>query len=398
MQALLYPELDQASPPDAVPSEARGPTTPGGHVADERTVTIIESIDQLRDMAPAWDDLWSRSDAKCPTFLAENVAMFCETFGHAQRFLAILVSENGRLVAALPMVKKRLRKILPSMERLQNEWAPGCEWMIDPACDNEAVADLVIKTVESRFPRQPLVFRAIESSARHWRTFLDAAQRAGYRPDVKTKFNAAWIQTEQTWEDYQKTLKKNHRSKMRKYNRRLAELGDVQFEMHTDLNPKDIPAMIREGFEVEDRSWKGRNGTSVLGNPSVADYYTRLACFLAQRGHLVLAFLRCDSKPVSFEFGFNGKGVYHSLKVGYDPEFAAFAPGQILMERILETMHNESGWTAMDCMGPINMAVAKWQGDLHSVDRVMLIPPKQRLLRLALGIKRMLRKKTPDSV
>ncbi len=356
-----------------------------------RTTRIIESVEQLRDIAGAWNDLWARSEMKSPTDLAECVALYCEYFEDADSFRVVTVEEDGQLVAALPMMKKRLKRVFSSLESMQSIWAPGGEWMIDPECDMTAVSDLVITTVMQAFPRAPIIFRAIESDNAPWQILLDAAERAGYSCDVKKQFDVSWIQTADTWESYQKTLKKNHRSQMRKYNRRLAELGEVKFEILADLHPDDVPALVREGFEVEHRSWKGRNGTSVLESPGVLEYYTQLACTLANRGQLVLAFVRCDSKPIGFEFGFDGKGVYHSFKVGFDPEYSDFAPGQLVMEHILEMMHNNPNWDAMDCMGPVSMAVGKWRGTLRQVNRVMLIPRRGHLLQWALTCRRWLK-------
>ena len=51
---------------------------------------------------------------------------------------------------------------------------------------------------------------------------------------------------------------------------------------------------------------------------------------LAQWGQLELAFLECGEQAVAFCYGLTAKGVFHSLKIGYDPAYADCAPGQLL--------------------------------------------------------------------
>jgi len=47
-----------------------------------RTLTLgeITSVDELRDNADAWDDLWLRSDVETPTARAELLEQWLEYF------------------------------------------------------------------------------------------------------------------------------------------------------------------------------------------------------------------------------------------------------------------------------------------------------------------------------
>ncbi len=55
----------------------------------------LNSIDDLRSAAPAWDDLWWRSDVALPTARAELLAQWLERFAPHRDFHAFAVEEDG---------------------------------------------------------------------------------------------------------------------------------------------------------------------------------------------------------------------------------------------------------------------------------------------------------------
>ncbi len=156
--------------------------------------------------------------------------------------------------------------------------------------------------------------------------------------------------------------------------RRLAERGDVRLALDSQLTPHEAAAWMQRGFEVEDRSWKGRAGSSVLRSPGMADFFIRQAQQAARWGQLELATLLCNDRPVAFSYGLMAKGVFHSMKVGYDPEFAAQHPGQLLRYYLLERFFAEPQRKALDFQGPMTEAHAAWLPESYAVGRLAVAP------------------------
>ena len=67
----------------------------------------LSSIDELRSSSQNWDDLWSRSEILAPTAKAEHVAQWCEHFAPHARFHCLVIVENGKWIAALPLLIKK---------------------------------------------------------------------------------------------------------------------------------------------------------------------------------------------------------------------------------------------------------------------------------------------------
>ena len=156
--------------------------------------------------------------------------------------------------------------------------------------------------------------------------------------------------------------------------RRLQQRGDVRLELGSRLSPDEVAAWIERGFEVEDRSWKGAAGSSVLRTPGMAEFFVRQAQQAAQWGQLELAMLHCGDRPVAFSYGLTAKGVFHSMKVGYDPEFAAQHPGQLLRCHLLDRFFGEPDRKALDFQGPMTEAHAAWLPELYTVGRLAVAP------------------------
>ena len=160
--------------------------------------------------------------------------------------------------------------------------------------------------------------------------------------------------------------------------KRLACEGDVQFERLTQLDAPNVKPWLREAFEVEDLSWKGRSGTSVLRTPGMFDFFARQAEQLAAWGQLDVSTLRLNGRIVAFAYGFRSKNVVFAHKIGYDPQFSAFSPGQLLFFHLLEQLHADDKIRALDFMGPLTQSLSRWRPATYGGGRVALAP--RRLL------------------
>ena len=93
---------------------------------------------------------------------------------------------------------------------------------------------------------------------------------------------------------------------------------------------------MADGLRIEAAAWKGEEGTAILSDPTVADFYIQLAKREADLGQLRLTFLRVGGKRIAFNYILqNGQKLY-AVKIGYDPEYHAYSPGNMLLNLILK--------------------------------------------------------------
>ena len=331
----------------------------------------LTSVEELRGAATDWDDLWWRSETALPTARAEMLAQWVEQFKPQAGFHVLAVADEKRWVAALPLVSGRVGWLIPAGCLPSNPWAPCGELLLDAAADSNAALDVLL-TAAGELPWQLLWLNEAVPEAPRWQALLRACQRAAIAAAYHQRFRSGRVAIGRHWDAYQRRLPKTHRQGMGRAAKRLAAEGNVQYEMHSQLEAAEVESWLRTAFEVEDRGWKGEAGTSVLRTPGMFRFFVRQAEQLARWGQLETAALRLDGRMLAFLYGFRAKGVYFAHKISYDPRLAGFSPGQLLFYHVLEQLHYSSGTWALDFMGPLNQALSRWRPETYGIGRVAL--------------------------
>lgn len=129
---------------------------------------------------------------------------------------------------------------------------------------------------------------------------------------------------------------------------------------------------MRRGFGIEDRSWKGAQGTSVVRTPGLLDFFCRQARQLAAAGQLRLALLELAGHDIAFLYGFAARHTLFTPKIGYDESFADFSPGQLLWFKLFEQLHRDQTIAQLDFSGVLAPATARWATSAYPVARVTI--------------------------
>jgi CelD/BcsL family acetyltransferase involved in cellulose biosynthesis len=331
----------------------------------------ISSLAEFRASAPAWDDLWQRSDAGWPTLQAESLALWSEQFAGPRAFRALAVYDGIDLVAALPMIRQRLARLLPVSRLTGNAWWPAGDLLLDPTCQTSAVLDTLVDGL-TRHARPLVCCDAVQLATPRWQSFTEALDRASLAHQAVRRGEVGCVDISSRWDAYLATRSRNLRRQIRVVEKRAAQLGQLELRLIASPLAGDLPELLRQGFAVEDRSWKGTTGSSVLRSPAMFDYYARQATLLASRGELLLAYLQVGDEIIAFEYGLVAKGVYYSLKVGYDERHAELSPGQLLRAKMIEQFSAAGQPRAIDFLGPLVEATARWTTRTYDVSRLII--------------------------
>jgi CelD/BcsL family acetyltransferase involved in cellulose biosynthesis len=341
-------------------------------MAEQRLIHLT-SIDELRLAASAWDELWWRSEVSLPTVRAELLAQWLEEFAPGREFHALAVEENGRWVAALPLISRRLAGILPVGSMPYNSWSSSGELLLDPAADTAAALDVIVAATGKLSWQLLWLDETIVHTSR-WRTFIQACDRAFMATSTHDEYQVARIETSRDWDFFLKSLSRTHRQATNKAVRRLNDLGNVRFEMKSQLEPQDVKPWLEKVFDVEDRSWKGVLGSSVYRTPGMFEFLLRQAEQLARWGQLEIATLELERHVLAALYGYSAKGIYYAHKIGYDPKYAEYSPGQVLFWHVLKQLHADGKWQALDTLGPLSEAISRWRPATYTMSRVAVAP------------------------
>jgi hypothetical protein len=303
-----------------------------------------------------------------------GLALWLEQFAPGAQLRLAVVERGEAWLAGLAMVRRQYCGAVGVDTLPVCPWNCAADLLLDAGEPPDALADEVLKGLcadDVHFR----TFDLIPIDAPRWQAFLASAGKAGFQCEVRPHFEVPTKASITSWEVYEASWSKNHRQHMKKALRRAEREGGVVFVYHDAPPPDQVEPLLRLGFEVEDRSWKGAMGTSVLRSPGMFDYLVRQGRMMADQGFLRLAFLERRGTPIAFQYGVQAKGVYHPLKIAYDPEHAALSPGQLLFLHVLMRLSSESPSAAVDFAGPVADSTRKWADGRYRVGRIVLGTP-----------------------
>lgn len=339
------------------------------------TLQVIASIRELRAVAKDWDDLWWRSDVALPTCRADTLAMWLEQFAPTTPFHALVVVHEGRYVGALPVLCRRWQRAVPVACLPNNPWCVAGDLLVDSAADASAVCAQLAEGLRAG-PWSLATFNEVSLASPSWRTLLAALQAAGSDIDTRMRYLIGQVEIAGDWQNYESSRSKNHRKHVRQMRRRLEDQAPTELEVVTEATGSQIATLLRRGCEVEDRSWKGSQGTSILRTPGMYDFYLRFVQQLLQSKAIELHFLRHGDADAAFQLVFSAKGTMFPAKIAYDPALAKFSPWHILMHRWLESLHaqhaSEGTPSLVDFYGPLMDATARWATRSYPLGKVMI--------------------------
>lgn len=90
-------------------------------------------------------------------------------------------------------------------------------------------------------------------------------------------------------------------------------------------------ASFAEALAIEGRAWKASAGSDIASEAEVARFYRALTRWLGRRGEASLYFLKAGGKRIAMLLAIEDGHTLYALKIGYDPEFAAYGPGHLMV-------------------------------------------------------------------
>ncbi len=322
-------------------------------------VKWIEKSDHTETFRKQWEKLQNES-------LYQNATMECSYLTPALTHLAdesvrLLVVEKctgseTELVGLIPFETKKLYGLpLRGIEIWKHDhsfdttpllhsqfavqaWEAVCKFLA-----NEKTALLSLDTVSAE-PAFESVLQVVQKKLGLQRFQRDAFQRAALFPG-------------QSAEVYMKQhCSKNARKNKRRMDRKLAELGDVEYKL-SDKN-SDWEYLANEFVRLEESGWKGREGTSLRSNPQTEAFYRDLVRQSAAAGKARFVTLSIDGVPIAMlsdiRAGRSGQTVY-CYKSAFDESYHKFSPGKLCELENIEFLHNDNTIEIADsCTSPEN--------------------------------------------
>lgn len=149
---------------------------------------------------------------------------------------------------------------------------------------------------------------------------------------------------------YEMAVRPKKRKELRRQKNRLAEIGGLTFAR--DASEVGLAEWIGEFLDLENRGWKGRNGSALASFESTRALFTESVIGAATLGKLERLDLRLDGKPMAMLVNFISAPGCFSFKTAFDEDFARFSPGVLLQIENLALLDNPEIMWCDSCAAP----------------------------------------------
>jgi len=311
------------------------------------------------DLWREWDVLAARLGA-APCMRPGWFSAWHRAYGDGELRL-LTVHYGDRLAGVLPIEKRGRTTLSPT-----NTHSP----LFGPVAENPDVEGALAS--ELRRESQGRVDLCYVDPRTSWFATLCETLRSARRSVLtETVARSPYVATEGGWDAYRASLPGRFLKDLRRRQRRLEERGLVEIGVHSAVD--GLEGALDEFVRIESSGWKVEEGTAIASRDASRRFYAEIARWAAERGWLRLTFLRLDGRAIAAELDLHCAGAVYALKSGFDPDYRAFAPGQLLTQDCLRRAFSE-GLASYEFLGNDEAYKLSWTATTRERARVQSFP------------------------
>ena len=289
-------------------------------------VEVVRSLQRFAELACEWDALASQHET--PLALHGWYAAALD----AQRDLAPevvipLIWRGQRLVGAAPLMQSTSgpRRLVP-IDAFTGE--PDRILYSDQAA-LLALADACVGL------DQPILLRRFAAPAEDAEPF-SMRIRKGMPGLMRQLYQTSCLHLPDSFEALEESMSKSRRKTIRRKQKMIEKVGGCELEVLTPCED-EVELLLARFARVENAGWKGRAGTSLMGDPTMARFISQVARSFARTGDTKVMFLKIDGQDASGRVVLKHRQSWCEIKIGYDEQFKRYSPGIILMHEAFRT-------------------------------------------------------------
>ncbi|WP_027366704.1 GNAT family N-acetyltransferase [Desulfocurvibacter africanus] len=305
-------------------------------------------FEELDMHAEAWDRLSSVAPQRSPVLSHAWVRSYLEhLLKPGEKWFCLFAYEDQELVGVLPVIIRQKQSALYGGKRFQAPSDPDV-WTGDMLVASGRELETAAALLDGFARREPahavLRLSKLPPESPSFRVMQDGF--GGCRILKEPNGYGSYLKINGSHEAYVASLSSNFRSNLKKAGKRLNRLGrnDILFLSNEDITEEHI----QQFFGLEASGWKGRAGSAILSSKRHTGFFTNLIRRLRARGMLECHFLKVEGKLLAGHLAVRTQSKLTLWKIAYDEEYARYAPGNILLERLMHRVHEEGATDEID--------------------------------------------------
>lgn len=306
-------------------------------------ISEINDVAGLAAIRPAWSELLSQTAGASFFQTCHWLEVYWRHFGSGQKLRVLVACESGKPSGILPLVVRseptkagRLRFLTYPLDSWGSFYGP-----IGPCSDRTLAAGLG-HIRGGRRDWDAIELRWLDCEGVDGGQSQAAFRGLGFQGYRTAIDQTAIIDLAGTWQEYLASHTSKWRNNFKRWQRKLAELGELSYVRHRPAGELAGDADPRwdlyEACEtLAQRSWQGSSTTgTTLSHAPVREFLRDLHLAAAKAGGVDMNLLFLDGRPIAFAYNYQYKGHVFGLRVGYDAATAKDGAGNLLYARTIE--------------------------------------------------------------
>lgn len=311
----------------------------------------VRTCDGLAAHEDAWNRLLLASPDASPMMSYAQISAFLETqLAEPESWLCLFAYEAERLLAVLPLIVARVAG-LPGFKVLLLKTPYDIMHTGSVDCLTLPGREDLLEVFVDYLTRMPGCWPVIrireipDHSAAMKRLAAPERRLAAFSFHSGAENH---IEVPADFTTFHERLSSNFRRQLKRGMKKLQELPDVRFACRDDS--RDVDENMRRFEAVEDAGWKGEGNTSVKAMPANARFFRLAAQRYAAAGWMEWNFLESGGAPIGAHYAVRVRRTLYLLKIGYDERHAACSPGNLLLEKVVESASVSGDVDEINCV------------------------------------------------
>jgi CelD/BcsL family acetyltransferase involved in cellulose biosynthesis len=356
----------------------------------------INDSDQLEDLRVAWKQLLSQTAQASFFQTLDWLRCYWRHYGTPanqppQRLRVIIVHHGGQPAGIVPLTVICERTRVGQVRVLTyplHDWG----WIYGPIGPDPAqtLAAALEHIAATRRDWDLLDLRWVNDDCADCGGTTQAMQAAGFAAQRGVWKQTAHVATTAGWDAWFASKTSKWRNNIRRCEKRVAELGDVELVRYRPRGAEhgeDDPRwdLYDAAVEVARQSWQASatDGTTIC-HDSVAEFFRETYALAVKNGMMDLCLLKAGGQPIAFGYNYFHDGCVSGIRFGFDQQHAKAGAGNAMYLHMLRDSFARGDRLFDMGIGSLEIKEAWLTGTANSYrfTHYPLASPRSQLLRL----------------
>lgn len=302
-------------------------------------VTDAPAFDKLE---PEWLELESAARDDSVFMSWDCQRLWWKHYGHGRQLLILVVRDGAQVLGLLPLYLEeqrwagglwRVRKL--RQVGLGGDTAPDdVSALMRPGFEVPAAAAMVEYLCRQQPSWNLLHFTDLPAASPLVHALLEQLPREGLRVERQESRPIVFGDLPRTFEDYRRSLSAHRRKNMNQKRRKWESLPGARFSVVTSTQALDTAFDHLARLHL--MRWSTRTTQPAFSSASFCNFHRELMHALIAKDRLRLLALELEDRPIAMLYGMSYKGRFGFFQGGFDPDYAQYGPGDMLITRAVD--------------------------------------------------------------